>query len=86
VVVLRWFDIIFEIVTGIKWIVHVGGKGWRRVTLMAARMVMTSRHDDRDVKEGEGERRDQKPRVVVVVVVVSVEGRRALQSDKAWDP
>jgi len=45
---------------------------------------MTSRHDDREVKEGEGERRDQKPRVVVVVV--SVEGRRALQSDKAWDP
>jgi hypothetical protein len=50
VVYLGWLNIIVIIVPRVKRIVHVGGRGWRRVTLMTARRVMTSRHDDREGK------------------------------------
>jgi hypothetical protein len=72
---LRWFDIIIVIMSSIKRIVHVGGRGWRRVTLMAARRIMTGRHNEREEKEKEkekekGRRARKMPGVVVVVVVV----------------
>jgi len=57
----------------IKRIVHVGGRGWRRVTLMTARRIMTGRHNERGEKE-EGRRARKMPGVVVVVV----QGTRAL--------
>jgi hypothetical protein len=75
VIGLRWFNIIIVIMPRIKRIVHVGGRGWRRVTLMAARRIMTGRHNGR--REGEKGRRARKMPGEVVVVVV-VQGTRAL--------
>jgi hypothetical protein len=66
VISLRLFNIIIVIMPR-KRVVHVGGRGWGRVTLMAARRIMTGRrHNEREEKE-EGRRA---PGVVVVVVVV----------------
>jgi hypothetical protein len=45
VVSLGWLNIIVVMMPRIKRIVHVGGRGWIRVTLMAARRVMTGRYD-----------------------------------------
>jgi hypothetical protein len=71
VIHLRWLNIIIVIMPRIKRIVHVGGRGWRRVTLMAARRIMTGRHNEREEKEKEkGRRARKKPGVAVVVVVV----------------
>jgi hypothetical protein len=75
VIGLRWFNIIIVIMPRIKRIVHVGGRGWGRVTLMAARRIITGRHDERGEKE-KGRRARKIPGVVVVVVVV--QGTRAL--------
>jgi hypothetical protein len=52
----------------IERIVHVCGRGWRRVTLMTARRIMTGRHNEREEKKGRKARK--MPGVVVVVVVV----------------
>jgi hypothetical protein len=61
VIGLGRFNIIVVIVTRIKWVDHVGRRGWRRITLMAAGGVMTSRHDDRNGGgRGEGERRRER--------------------------
>ncbi|SRR6266849_6854197 len=66
VIRLRLFNIIIVIMPRIKRVVHVGGRGWRRVTLIAARRVMTGRHNEREEKErGRGARK--MPGVVVVV-------------------
>jgi len=57
VIGLGRFNIIVVIMTRIKWVIHVGRRGWRRVTLMAAGGVMTGRHDDRNGRgRGGGER------------------------------
>ena len=66
VIRLRLFNIIIVIVPRVKRVVHVGGRGWRRVTLIAARRIMTGRHSEREEKEG-GRRARKMPGVVVVV-------------------
>lgn len=66
---LGLFNIIIVIMPRIKRIVHVGGRGWGRVTLMAARRIMTGRHNGKEEK-GKGRRARKMPGVVVVVVVV----------------
>jgi hypothetical protein len=73
VITLRWFNIVIVIMPRMERIVHVGGRGWGRVTLMTARRIMTGRHDEREGKE-KGRRARKMPGVVVVVV----QGRRAL--------
>jgi hypothetical protein len=83
VIHLRWFNIIIVIMPRIKRIVHVGRRGWRRVTLMAARRIMTGRHNEREEK-GKGKERGGRARKMpgVVVVVVVVQGTPSAQCDK----
>jgi hypothetical protein len=78
VIDIRWFNIIIIIMPRIKRIVHVGGRGWRRVTLMAARRIMTGRHNEREEKEKEEEKGRRARKMPGVVVVVVVQGTRAL--------
>ena len=62
VIHLGWLNIILVIMPRMKRIVHVCGRGWRRMTLLAARRVMTDRHNGR---ESEGRKASKMPGVVV---------------------